>query len=173
MGVLYFGIYATMTCVFQSYFIYRLLTVNALWFEVSKAFYENPIIVRSRHNAVKRLGYALLLLPTAAGGMLYIKFARDGESRISLTKATTTYVPPSTCAYALPNPLGLIVLAAFTGCSWSLYRLMRSHRQCFESVYDSRHDPSMSSQGEFAMEVAHQRFHTSQQRWNLFSRLGA
>jgi hypothetical protein len=72
-GVFLMNVVATMVFGVQFYYVYRLMTANAIGFESSKEFYLDPEMCRWRHMSVKGLIWGMPLFVLSVGCMLSIK----------------------------------------------------------------------------------------------------
>lgn len=142
-SILFMSLYSTLVSVYQAYYTYRLMTAGANGFELARTFYLDPVMVKKRHRAVKLLGFGLLLLMMASGGMLYIKFAKEEEIPASHLEVAYREHPTGLIdcnrvhwIFHIVNPLGFAVFLSFAWGSVFLYfKVVQVHRTLFDRLY--------------------------------------
>jgi len=136
--IVFMSLFSTLVCVYQAYFTYRLMTAGTNGFELAKRFYLHPLMTNRRHRAVALLGWGLVLLLVAAGGMMYVKFGREAFTEYKKNPLRTHNW---LCSSFLPvlNPIGSIAFALFTAGSLYLhYNIQRPHKRLFDILYAQR-----------------------------------
>jgi len=137
-SVVFMSLFSTLVCVYQAYFTYRLMTAGTNGFELARCFYLHPGMTYRRHMAITLLGWGLVLVLAASGGMLYVMFGRDG---FAYPKATLRRRNDWLCQTLLPilNPLGLLVFIIFVAGSIFLHqKIMAPSRRLFDLLYAQR-----------------------------------
>lgn len=76
--VLFMNIVSTMVFGIQFFFVMRLMTSGPLGFESAKSFYLHPTMTYWRHMGAHAMIFGLPLFVLACGGMLYVKFQKEG-----------------------------------------------------------------------------------------------
>jgi len=158
-SILFMSLYSTLVSVYQSYYTYRLMTAGANGFELARTFYLDPVMVRKRHRAVKLLGLGLLLLMISAGGMLYIKFAKEGElpaaraAPVSTSSGGLINCNEAHWFFHSVNPLGFIVFVSFAwGSVFLYYKVVHVHKTLFDRLYARVYQDDVQQQGPFGNE---------------------
>jgi hypothetical protein len=143
-SILFMSLYSTLVSVYQAYYTYRLMTAGANGFELARTFYLDPVMVKSRHRAVKLLGWGLLLLMVSSGGMLYTKFSKEGDFINSAADSAgegSSGGLVDDCMklhwiFQIVNPLGLATFVGFGGGSLFLYyQVVHRHKTLFDRLY--------------------------------------
>lgn len=136
--ILFMSLFSTLVCVYQAYFTYRLMTAGTNGFELAKRFYLHPEMTMKRHRAVSHLGWGLVLLLVASGGMLYVKFANEGnpwKPKPSERHMLDTWW----CRRPLIHPLGLLAfIFFFLGSVYLRYSIQVPHKRLFDILYSQR-----------------------------------
>lgn len=158
-SILFMSLYSTLVSVYQAYYTYRLMTAGANGFELARTFYLDPVMVKSRHRAVKLLGWGLLLLMVSSGGMLYTKFSKEGDfvdseadsgggSSGGLVDCMKMH-----WIFQIVNPLGLATFVGFAGGSLFLYyKVVYRHKILFDRLYAKVYIDDMPQPGPSGRE---------------------
>jgi len=153
-SILFMSLYSTLVSVYQAYYTYRLMTAGANGFELARTFYLDPVMVKKRHRAVKLLGLGLLLLMISSGGMLYTKFAKEGQIPDSAAdghgehKAGLIDCGQVHWIFHIVNPLGLATFVSFAwGSIFLYYRVVHLHKILFDRLYAKVYLDDMPQQG--------------------------
>jgi len=131
--ILFMSLFSTLVCVYQAYFTYRLMTAGTNGFELAKRFYLHPEMTMKRHRAVNLLGWGLVLLLVASGGMLYAKFSEEG----SPWKPPEHHMRNSVFCRRPPiHPLGFCTFMFFLlGSVYLRYSIQVPHKRLFDILY--------------------------------------
>jgi len=152
-SILFMSLYSTLVSVYQAYYTYRLMTAGANGFELARTFYLDPVMVRKRHRAVKLLGFGLLLLMISSGGMLYIKFAKEGgppaaEAAPAVSSSGGLINCNEVHWIQAVNPLGFVVFCSFAwGSVFLYYKVLHVHKTLFDRLYARVYQDDIQHQG--------------------------
>lgn len=139
-SIVFMSLFSTLVCVYQAYFTYRLMTAGTNGFELARLFYLHPEMIYRRHRAVTLLGWGLVLLLVASGGMLYVKFGRENfgyKESEGRAKRMNNWL----CHDFMPvlNPLGLLAFIVFAAGSVYLRQNVQApHKRLFDILYAQR-----------------------------------
>jgi hypothetical protein len=137
-AIVFMSLFSTLVCVYQAYFTYRLMTAGPNGFELARCFYLHPEMTIRRHRATLLLGWGLVLLLAASGGMLYVKFGREG---FDYPETPLQRNNDWLCHNFLPalNPLGLLVFVVFAAGSIYLQQyILAPSKRLFDYLYAQR-----------------------------------
>lgn len=134
--ILFMSLFSTLVCVYQAYFTYRLMTAGTNGFELAKRFYLHPEMTMKRHRAVSLLGWGLVLLLVASGGMLYSKFSQEG----SPWKPKEHHPLDSWwCGRPAIHPIGFSAFMFMVlGSVYLRYSIQMPHQRLFDILYAQR-----------------------------------